>query len=75
MVMDGIMMWSIVPIESVIMKLSMIVLLMWMKKNRMLEIQLLIIHYKKELKVNPTCRATKALLARSRSKLLSLKLS
>ena len=39
----------------------------------MIEIQLLIIFYKKELKKNPNCLASKVLLARNRVKLLNRK--
>lgn len=39
----------------------------------MLEIQLLIMFYKSELRKSPECLATKALLARNREKLKEMK--
>jgi len=41
--------------------------------DALVNIQLLIIFYKSELKVTPDCIATKALLARSRAKLIKMK--
>jgi len=39
-----------------------------------IEIQLLIMFYKDELKVNPDCVVSKAMLQRNREKLLDLKM-